>query len=82
MELGLHHHFYESHHASGPQDNAGKDPRRAMDRAITHEKANTIYDYHKCYEWCATEMTKPSEGHSHTGTWACNGRYLPSRTQV
>ena len=27
MEIHMHHHFYESHHASGPQDNAGKDPR-------------------------------------------------------
>jgi hypothetical protein len=27
MEIQIFHHFYESHHASGPQDNAGKDPR-------------------------------------------------------
>ena len=32
-----------------PQDNAGKDPRRAMDAAILHEKSATIYyDYHRC----------------------------------
>lgn len=34
MELAVHHNHYESHHASGPQDNAGKDPRKAMDAAI------------------------------------------------
>ena len=46
MELAVHHNHYESHHASGPQDNAGKDPRKAMDAAIQHKKAGTIYDYH------------------------------------
>ena len=100
MELELWHHFYESHHASGPQDNAGKDPRcapahgvcvrcahrrfteplfrlprRAMDAAILHEKAQLIYDYHKCYVWCAREMARPSDTHEHVGTWACNGEY-------
>ena len=34
-----------------PQDGAGKDPRRAMDAAIVHEKAATIYDYHRFMEW-------------------------------
>jgi len=47
MELAVHHNHYESHHASGPQDNAGNDPRKAMDAAIQHKKAETIYDYHR-----------------------------------
>ena len=50
MQLEVHHYMYESHHASGPQDNTGKDPRRAMDAAILHEKSATIYDYHRCME--------------------------------
>ena len=39
-----------------PQDNAGKDPRKAMDAAALHEKAATIYDYHRCMEWTTTNM--------------------------
>ena len=51
-----------------PQDNAGKDPRRAMDAAILHEKAKTIYDYHRCMEWTTKHMARPSVEHAHTGT--------------
>ena len=58
-----------------PQDNAGKDPRRAMDAAIVHEKAATIYDYHRCMEWTTSNMVRPSVGHAHDGTWGCNGEY-------
>lgn len=47
MEIEVTHNHFESHHASGPQDNAGKDPRKAMDRAIQHRKSETIYDYHR-----------------------------------
>ena len=94
MEIELFHHFYESHHASGPQDNAGeprarlllfssplttdhagKDPRRAMDRAIVHEKSELIYDYHRCLEWCAKHMPRPDDSKEHSGTWGCNGEY-------
>ena len=63
---------------SGPagQDNAGKDPRRAMDRAILHDKAELIYDYHRCFQWCDANMGRPSDMHNHEGTWACNGEYM------
>lgn len=44
------------HHNSLPQDNAGKDPRKAMDAAILHQKTETIYDYHRCMEWTTTNM--------------------------
>ena len=59
-----------------PQDNAGKDPRRAMDAAILHEKAATIYDYHRCMEWTTKNMARPSVEHAHDGTWGCNGEYF------
>ena len=42
MELAVHHNHYESHHASGPQDNAGKDPRKAMDAAIQHKNSTPL----------------------------------------
>ena len=76
MELEVHHYMYESHHASGPQDNAGKDPRRAMEAAIHHEKTATIYDYHRCMERTTKNMARPSAEHSHGGTWGCNGEYF------
>ena len=75
MELELFRYTYESHHASGPQDNAGKDPRRAMDAAILHEKAATIYDYHRYMEWTTQNMPHPSAEHAHEGTWGANGEY-------
>jgi hypothetical protein len=50
--------------------------RRAMDRAIIHEKANTIYSYWKCYAWCVKHMAKPTEEKDHRGTFGCNGRYI------
>ena len=76
MEIDIFHNFFVSHHASGPQDNAGKDPRRAMDRAIVHDKASTIYDYGACYRWCESNMYAPSTQHDHRGTWGCNGDYI------
>ena len=69
MELEVHHYMHESHHASGPQDNAGKDPRRAMDAAILHEKKSaTIYDYNRFMEWTTEHMARPSVQHAHTRT--------------
>ena len=47
-----------------------------MDRAIIHEKANTIYSYYKCYAWCVKNMARPSDNHDHRGTFGCNGRYI------
>ena len=46
-----------------------------MDRAVLHDKAELIYDYHKCYEWCNKDMARPSDEWEHTGTWACNGEF-------
>ena len=40
-----------------------------------HEKAELIYDYHKCYEWCTKEMVMPDPEQDHAGTWGCNGEY-------
>lgn len=74
--IELHHNCLPAHHGAGAQDNAGKDPRRAMDRAIIHEKANTIYSYYKCYAWCVKNMARPSDKHDHRGTFGCNGRYI------
>ena len=72
----LHHNCLPAHHGAGAQDNAGKDPRRAMDRAIIHGKADTIYSYSKCYAWCVKYMARPSDDHDHRGTFGCNGRYI------
>ena len=76
MGVEIWHNFFASHHASGPQDNAGKDPRRAMDLAIIHNKTETIYSYWKCLRWCASNMSAPSADHKHAGTFGCNGEYI------
>jgi hypothetical protein len=76
MEMDMEHNFFMPHHASGPQDNAGKDPRRAMDKAIIYNKTHTIYDYGACFEWCSLNMTQPSIKHDHRGTWGGNGDYI------
>ena len=76
MGVEIWHNFFASHHASGPQDNAGKDPRRAMDAAIIHEKEKTIYSYTACLRWCLAHMARPSADHSHRGTFGCNGVYV------
>mmetsp|Transcript_52916 Transcript_52916/g.67853 ORF Transcript_52916/g.67853 Transcript_52916/m.67853 type:complete len:293 (-) Transcript_52916:38-916(-) len=52
------HCFFESYHASGVQDSAGKDPRIAMTRAIGF-KAESLYNYHECKVWCDTHMQAP-----------------------
>ena len=46
-----------------------------MDAAIVHEKAATIYDYHRCMKWTTSSMLRPSIEHAHDGKWACNGEY-------
>jgi hypothetical protein len=71
--LSITHNFFESHHGSGPHDNAGKDPRRMMDRAVINQKDN-IYNYVACFDWCSENMAAPSE-QSHKGTWGANGQY-------
>ena len=75
LELESWHNFFVSHHASGPQDNAGKDPRRKMDRAIIKDKDKTIYSYAACNRWCVENMAAPSAEHEHRGTFGCNGEY-------
>ena len=72
----IHHHFFPSHHACGPQDNAGKDPRIAMEREIGFGNAANLYNYHECWKWCEANMAEPSRLHDHSGTWGCNGAYI------
>ena len=67
---------FPSHHACGPQDNAGKDPRIAMERSIGFAQSTNIYNYHECLSWCERNMKTPSERHSHEGTWGCNGKFV------
>ena len=90
MEIAVHHNHYESHHASGPQDNAGKDPRKAMDRAILHKKSETIYDYHRyvtspfgraCVTFLVTWRSEQVHGmddgtHGDAGRWPHARRHL------
>ena len=83
MQLQVCHYMYESHHASGPQDNAGKDPRRTMDAAIQHEKSVTIHDYHRCMEWTTKHMARPQALSTHTtvrGVATGNTFGAPSQT--
>jgi hypothetical protein len=47
MGIEVFHCFFESHHASGCQDNAGKGPRIAMMRLIGF-KNQSLYDYDAC----------------------------------
>ena len=82
MGLEIWHSFFVSHHGPGPQDNAGKDPRMAMDRHVVHEKKGNVatsevdaYSYSACLRWCREHMTKPSEDNAHRGTFGCNGNY-------
>lgn len=70
------HRTFPSHHACGPQDNAGKDPRIGMERDIGFSRASNIYDYHQCLEWCKSNMREPSKHHRHDGTWGCNGEFV------
>ena len=70
------HRTFPSHHACGPQDNAGKDPRIAMERSIGFAQSTNIYNYHECLSWCERNMKTPSERHSHEGTWGCNGKFV------
>lgn len=70
------HRTFPSHHACGPQDNAGKDPRIAMERSIGFAQSTNIYNYHECLKWCEKNMRTPSERHSHEGTWGCNGKFV------
>jgi hypothetical protein len=41
---------FQAYHASGCQDNAGKEPRIAMIREIGF-RARSLYDYHDCLVW-------------------------------
>jgi hypothetical protein len=45
--IEIYHCFFESYHASGVQDSAGKEPRIAMIKA-TGFKELSIYNYHEC----------------------------------
>ena len=75
--IELHQNCLPAHHGAGAQgNNAGKDPRKAMDRALIHEKASTIYSYYKCYAWCVKSMARPSDNHDHRGKFGCNCRYM------
>eukprot|EP00617_Octactis_speculum_P017567 CAMPEP_0185746134 /NCGR_PEP_ID=MMETSP1174-20130828/4570_1 /TAXON_ID=35687 /ORGANISM="Dictyocha speculum, Strain CCMP1381" /LENGTH=693 /DNA_ID=CAMNT_0028420557 /DNA_START=187 /DNA_END=2269 /DNA_ORIENTATION=+ len=40
------HNFFVEYHGAGPQDNAGKGPRVAMERAIGFGQANSLYNYY------------------------------------
>jgi len=68
--------FFVEYHACGPQDNAGKGPRIAMEQAIGFGNAPNLYNYHECYKWCCRYLPHPSISHAHTGTWGCNGEYV------
>lgn len=74
----LWHTTFESHHGSGPHDNAGKDPRRMMDAAIKNKEvgAQAIYSHYDCYTWCLAHYAAPSSRHEHPGTWGCNGVFV------
>ena len=72
-EISTTHNFFESHHGSRPHDNAGKDPRRAMDRAVINQTVD-IHNYVDCHDWCKEFMATPSK-QSHKGTWGANGKY-------
>ena len=61
------HRTFPGHHACGPQDNAGKDPRIAMERSIGFARSINVYSYHECLNWCERNMKTPSERHSHKG---------------
>ena len=72
-----------SHLAPGPQDNAGKDPRRAMDRHVVNERKDNVttsevdaFSYSACLRWCRKYMAKPDDNHEHRGTWGANGAYF------
>ena len=69
------HDFKASSHGSGPVDNYGKDPRRAMDDAVAAGDL-TRYNFTHCYDWCVTHMAAPSEGKQHLGTFGANGEYI------
>ena len=45
------HRFFESHHASGPQDMAGKAARSGMHRKMACDETFSVYDYNDCYEF-------------------------------
>ena len=78
FECELWHTTFESHHGSGPHDNAGKDPRRMMDAAIKNKEvgAQAIYSHYDCYTWCLAHYAAPSSRHEHPGTWGCNGVFV------
>jgi hypothetical protein len=69
------HDFKASHHASGPVDNYGKDPRIAMDDAVAAGDL-TRYNFEQCFDWCVEHMPAPSGGKSHRGTFGANGAYI------
>jgi len=66
--------FFESYHASGCQDNAGKGPRIAMIAEIGF-KQQSIYDYHQCLVWSQVNMSVPKE-RKRTGLFAATGDFI------
>jgi len=75
MEIEVIHDFKASHHASGPVDNYGKDPRRAMDQEVAAGDTSR-YNYTHCFDWCAENLARPSAEKSHLGTFGANGEYI------
>jgi hypothetical protein len=73
--IEVYHDFKASHHASGPVDNYGKDPRIAMDDAVAAGDL-TRYNFEQCFDWCVEHMPAPSGGKSHRGTFGANGAYI------
>ena len=71
------------HLAPGPQDGAGKDPRRKMDEHVINERNDNVttsevdaYSYSACLRWCRKYMAKPNDEHDHRGTWGANGAFF------
>ncbi len=75
IDIEVFHDFKASHHASGPVDNYGKDPRRAMDKAVASGDT-TRFNFTHCYDWCVSEMPSPSDDKKHLGTFGANGEYI------
>ena len=75
IAVEVYHDFKASHHASGPVDNYGKDPRRAMDDVVAASDL-TRYNYTHCFDWCVSNMQAPSDEKKHLGTFGANGEYL------
>jgi hypothetical protein len=75
-DIEIIHCFFESAHASGVQDSAGKDPRIKMTKLIGF-KDLSVYSYHHCQEWSIKNMPFPDQNRLREGAhFVANGDYV------